>query len=113
LLYRTNLALPEGYGLLSVLGAGIEDHYVAAGSEGRRLHVLFGNGAVRRDVSLVCVQRAGLVAELTVPTVRLPHAAGRPLASQSGRLAVQTAAAFDVRTIGVKKPSPDRAGGAD
>ncbi len=99
LLFGSSFALPDGYELLSVVGAAVEDHYEQPADGGRRLHVTFRGGVESAKLAVVLVRRDARLADLPLPALTALDADGRPVADQAGRLAVQVAASLEAATL--------------
>ena len=98
-LFGADFALPEGYELLSAVGAAVADHYVQSHKDGQRLHVSFRGGVTGTGLSLVLVKSDANVETFAVPTASAIDADGRAIPEQSGRLAVQIAPAMEAQTL--------------
>ena len=96
--FGASFALPDGYELLSALGPDVQDFYVQPTPGGRRLHVNLRTGVTATNLALVLVRDGAKLERFDVPTVSLISPDGEPLARQTGRLAVQVAAALAAHT---------------
>ena len=100
--FGAGFALPTGYEVLSAVGPAVEGHYEQAVPGGRRLHVSFRSGVARTSVALVLVRKDADLENFDVPKLTALDADGSAAADQSGRLAVQVAAALEAQTAAVK-----------
>jgi hypothetical protein len=98
-IFSASFSLPDEYEVLSALGGAVNDWYVQTTPPGRRLHVNFRSGLTRTKIALVMVRKDSKLDSLAVPSVGAIDSDGKPLSQQSGRLAVQVAAALAAQTV--------------
>ena len=101
-LFAASFRLPDGYELLSVSGEQVGDHYEQAVADGRQLHVNLRAATATARMVLVLVRRDLELGRFEVPSVTAIDPAGRPVARQRGRLAVQLDASLDASTAAVE-----------
>ncbi|UCE50679.1 MAG: hypothetical protein JSW47_11035 [Phycisphaerales bacterium] len=97
-LFGASFALPQGYELLSAVGAAVEDFYQNSSDEGKFLHIKFHRGQAQTLVTLALVRRDISLDSFDVPAVTYLDHQGIALPAQRGRLAVQVAPSLQAET---------------
>ncbi|MHC4167648.1 MAG: hypothetical protein ACYSWQ_11870, partial [Planctomycetota bacterium] len=97
-LFGASFALPQGYELLSAVGAAVEDFYEDSSDEGKFLHVKFNRGQTQTLVTLALVRRDISLDSVDVPVVTYLDHRQIALPGQRGRIAVQVAPSLQAET---------------
>ena len=97
-LFGASFVLPQGYELLSAVGPAVANFYERSSEKGKFLHIMFHQGQHETQVALVLVRRDLEFESFDVPAIMYLDQQGRPLAEQTGRLAVQVAASLEAET---------------
>ncbi|KPK75219.1 MAG: hypothetical protein AMJ79_12130 [Phycisphaerae bacterium SM23_30] len=99
-LFGADFMLPQGFELLSVVGAAVEDYYELSDPDGRFLHVWFHQAQPQTNLVLVLVCREAPEEDFSVPTILGVDSDNQPLVEQQGRIAIQVVKSLESRTVG-------------